>query len=69
MGDKTKEAPQDQADEIITRLFKRFREWSRRGFGPDDVTWCEVRDDILQLIDDSAIEAQRVPKTEKKDAA
>jgi hypothetical protein len=37
-------------DEIVTQIYRRFKEWSQRGFGPDDVTWCEVKADILALI-------------------
>lgn len=39
-----------QADEIVTSLYRRFKEWSKRGFGPDDVTWCEVKADIVRLL-------------------
>lgn len=39
-----------RADEIVSRMFLRFRDWSRKGFGPEDVTWCEVRADVLALI-------------------
>jgi hypothetical protein len=38
------------ADEIVTRLYRRFKDWSQRGFGPDDVTWCEVKADISEMI-------------------
>lgn len=38
------------ADEIVTRLYRRFKDWSRRGFGPDDVTWCEVKADVMAMI-------------------
>jgi hypothetical protein len=38
------------ADEIVTALYRRFKDWSKRGFGPDDVTWCEVKADVLALI-------------------
>jgi hypothetical protein len=37
-------------DEIVTALYRRFKEWSKRGFGPDDVTWCEVKADVVALI-------------------
>jgi hypothetical protein len=37
-------------DEIVTRLYRRFKDWSRRGFGPEDVTWCEVKEDISEMI-------------------
>jgi len=38
------------ADEIVSRLYRRFKDWSKRGFGPDDVTWCEVKADIEEMI-------------------
>lgn len=38
------------ADDVVTALYRRFKEWSKRGFGPDDVTWCEVKADIEKLI-------------------
>lgn len=37
-------------DEIVTGLYRRFKDWSQRGFGPDDVTWCEVKADVIALI-------------------
>ncbi len=39
-----------QIDEIVTRIYRRFKEWNKRGFGPDDVTWCEVKADIMSII-------------------
>jgi hypothetical protein len=38
------------ADEIVSRLYRRFKEWAARGFGPSDVTWCEVKADVLAMI-------------------
>lgn len=46
----------DAADEIVTRLYRRFKDWSKRGFGPEDVTWCEVKADVIALC-----QAARVP--------
>jgi hypothetical protein len=37
-------------DRIVTALYRRFKDWNRRGFGPDDVTWCEVRADVVALL-------------------
>jgi len=37
-------------DEIVTRLYRRFKDWSKRGFGPEDVTWCEVKADIAEMV-------------------
>lgn len=42
--------PVHSVDEIVTRLYRRFKSWSQRGFGPDDVTWCEVKADVLEMI-------------------
>lgn len=39
-----------KTDEIITRLYRRFKDWSNREFTADDVTWCEVKADVLELI-------------------
>lgn len=47
----------EEVDAIITRLYRRFRDWSERGFGPEDVTWCEVKADILEIISSSSREA------------
>lgn len=38
------------ADAIVTALYRRFKDWSSRGFGPEDVTWCEVKADLLALV-------------------
>jgi hypothetical protein len=38
-------------DAIVSALYRRFKKWAARGFGPDDVTWCEVKADVLALID------------------
>lgn len=37
-------------DAIVTALYRRFKDWSARGFGPEDVTWCEVKADLLALV-------------------
>lgn len=39
-------------DEAVTRIYRRFKDWSKRDFGPDDVTWCEVRADVVAIIKD-----------------
>ena len=41
---------EDVVDAIVTRLYKRFKEWSRRGFSADDVTWCEVKADVMDIV-------------------
>ena len=38
-------------DDIVTELYFRFKDWSKRGFSADDVTWCEVKADVISLID------------------
>jgi hypothetical protein len=43
-------------DEIVTSLYRRFKDWSNRGFGPEDVTWCEVKADVLAIIAELAKE-------------
>ncbi len=40
----------NEVDEIVSRIYRRFKEWNKRGFGPDDVTWCEVKADIISII-------------------
>lgn len=42
------------ADDVVTALYRRFKQWSEAGFGPDDVTWCEVKADIMALINETA---------------
>lgn len=42
-------AESGDVDAIVSALYRRFKDWSKRGFGPDDVTWCEVRADVLAL--------------------
>jgi len=37
-------------DPIVTKLYRKFNEWSQRGFTADDVTWCEVRAYIAELL-------------------
>ncbi len=39
-----------RADEIVTQMYRRFKDWSKRGFSADEVTWCEVKAEINQLI-------------------
>lgn len=40
----------ERADEIVTELYRRFKDWSKRGFTSDDVSWCEVKANINELI-------------------
>jgi len=57
---RTPSSPSTTVDEIVTRLYRRFKEWSERGFGPDDVTWCEVRADVIEMV---ALAGTRPPAT------
>jgi hypothetical protein len=50
-------------DEIVTALYRRFKDWSKRGFGPDDVTWCEVKADVVALV---APYAERIRQLERE---
>jgi hypothetical protein len=43
-------AQPEPIDAIMTRLYRRFKEWSNRKFSADDVTWCEVKADVLAII-------------------
>jgi hypothetical protein len=56
---KTKEAAspaapgipsEEEIDRVVTGLYRRFKDWSKHGFTADDVTWCEVRADVVALI-------------------
>ncbi|OIJ42312.1 hypothetical protein [Massilia timonae] len=47
----------ERVDAIVTGLYRRFKDWSKRGFGPDDVTWCEVKADVIALIATGAAES------------
>ena len=48
--DLKQKLPPTAAEEIVTALYRRFKDWSKRGFGPEDVTWCEVKADIEKLL-------------------
>lgn len=37
-------------DPIVSKLYKKFKDWSQRGFTADDVTWCEVRGYVAELL-------------------
>jgi hypothetical protein len=51
MNDQHKPAvSESRVDEIVSQLYRRLKDWSKRGFGPDDVTWCEVRADVVALL-------------------
>lgn len=52
------EAADERVDAIVTGLYHRFKGWSKRGFGADDVTWCEVKADVIALI---AAQSQGAP--------
>ncbi|QRF55348.1 hypothetical protein [Variovorax paradoxus] len=37
-------------NEIVSGLYRRFKDWSQRGFSAEDVTWCEVKADVIRLL-------------------
>ena len=39
-----------RVNEIVSGLYRRFKDWSQRGFSAEDVTWCEVKADVIRLI-------------------
>jgi len=43
-------------DNAVSALYRRFSDWSKQGFGADDVTWCEVKADVLAIISMSQVE-------------
>jgi hypothetical protein len=51
----------ERVDAIVTGLYRRFKDWSKRGFGADDVTWCEVKADVIALIAAQSQGAQALP--------
>lgn len=62
-----REAVASDVDSIVTALYRRFKDWSRRGFGPDDVTWCEVKADVLRLMATGAPERSEDGLREERD--
>lgn len=48
-------------DPIVTKLYRRFKEWSQRGFTADDVTWCEVRKEVADMLNATAHPGASVP--------
>lgn len=53
----------EHIDAIVTGLYRRFKDWSKRGFGADDVTWCEVKADVVALIAAGAAERGAAART------
>lgn len=50
----------DNIDSFVTAIYRRFKDWNKRGFSADDVTWCEVKADIAAIIGiNAAVEAER----------
>ena len=47
-------------DPIVSKLYRKFKEWSQRGFTADDVTWCEVRGYVAELLNARAQGAEPV---------
>lgn len=54
-------------DPIVTKLYRKFKEWSQRGFTADDVTWCEVRGYVAELLNALPPKAQGVPEGQIKE--
>lgn len=46
-------------DPIVSKLYRKFKEWNRQGFGADDVTWCEVRGYVAELLNTQPQPAQQ----------
>lgn len=46
-----------RVNEIVSGLYRRFKDWSQRGFSADDVTWCEVKADVIRLIEAAPAQA------------
>jgi hypothetical protein len=46
-------------DPIVSKLYRKFKEWNRQGFGADDVTWCEVRGYVAELLNAQPHPAQQ----------
>ena len=49
--DKKQAIQDNEVDDIVSAIYRRFKEWNKRGFTADDVTWCEVKGDVLSIID------------------
>lgn len=49
-----------RVNEIVSALYRRFKDWSMRGFTADDVTWCEVKAEIIKMF---ALAATPAPET------
>ena len=37
-------------DGAISAIYRTLKDWNRRGFGADDVTWCEVRAEVVKIV-------------------
>jgi len=46
---------ESKLDEFVTNLYRRFKDWSKRGFNADDVTWCEVRAEVATLLEQQLV--------------
>jgi len=47
---------------VVSKLYRKFKEWSQRGFTADDVTWCEVRGYVAELLNTHPPTATQVPE-------
>jgi uncharacterized protein YfaQ (DUF2300 family) len=43
------EVQAERIDAAVSRCYRRFKDWSKRKFNADDVTWCEVRADLIEI--------------------
>ncbi|QRF55785.1 hypothetical protein [Variovorax paradoxus] len=58
-----------RVNEIVSGLYRRFKDWSQRGFSAEDVTWCEVKADVIRLITATAPAAiPAAPATDERSA-
>jgi hypothetical protein len=75
MTDKQHDMPTADSilDQATTAIYRQFKEWNRRKFSADDVTWCEVRSEIEKIIIDLVPKApfpdemlDRMPRTKEE---
>lgn len=62
VGDWESMQDDPRVNEIVSALYRRFKDWSMRGFTADDVTWCEVKAEIIKLF---ALAATPAPEAGK----
>ncbi len=47
-------------DAHVTYLYRMFKEWNKRNFSEDDVTWCEVKGEIEKIHLASRLSAEKI---------